>query len=90
MDIDGGGFAQEAMDNAEVEKLFPIANQGAAKDDLGDVFGPDEIADGVGDAASFQADRAASRSGKIGNTRSRRASCRTAMTALLTATRPNC
>jgi hypothetical protein len=56
VDVHGGGLAQEAVDNAEIEELFPIADQGAAENNLGDVFGADEVGDGVGDAASFQAD----------------------------------
>ena len=56
MDVDSGGLAQKAVYDAQVEKFLPIANQRAAEDDLSDVFGADEIGDGVGDAASFKAD----------------------------------
>src|SRR5258708_5281754 len=56
VDVDSGGLAQKAVDDAQVEKFLPIANQRAAEDDLSDVFGADEIGDGVGDAASFEAD----------------------------------
>src|SRR5258708_8147508 len=56
VDVDSGGLAQKAVDDAQVEKFLPIANQRAAEDDLSDVFGADEIGDGVGDTASFEAD----------------------------------
>ena len=53
MDVDGGGFAEEAVDDGEVEVFAPVADGGAAEDDLGDVFGADEFGDGVGDAGTF-------------------------------------
>src|SRR5258708_23551886 len=56
VDVDSRGLAQKAVDDAQVEKFLPIANQRAAEDDLSDVFGADEIGDGVGDTASFEAD----------------------------------
>jgi hypothetical protein len=56
VDVDSRRLAQEAVDDAEVEKLFPIANQCTAENNLGYVLGADEVGDGVGDAASFEAD----------------------------------
>src|SRR5258706_12788604 len=56
VDVDSGGLAQKTVDDAQVEKFLPIANQRAAEDDLSDVFGADEIGDGVGDTASSKAD----------------------------------
>src|SRR5260370_8497635 len=60
VDVDSGGLAQKAVDDAQVEKFLPIANQRPAEDDLSDVFGADEIGDGVADIASFDAAHEAS------------------------------
>jgi hypothetical protein len=53
VDVDGGGIAEEAVDRGEVEVFAPVADGGAAEDDLGDVFAANEFGDGVGDATAF-------------------------------------
>jgi hypothetical protein len=55
MDVHRRGLAQKPVDDAEVEEFFPIADQGAAENNLGDVLGADEVGNGVGDAASLEA-----------------------------------
>src|SRR5271157_5110949 len=53
VDVDGGRLAEEAMYCGKIKILAPVANGGAAENDLGYVFAADELSDGVGNAAAL-------------------------------------